>query len=170
MKSYNGRGANAITGKSVTFTPKTPGTLTITSRIKGKGSTQKITVVQPAINDIQFTDNNGNKIEKAGWGQKINIWIDQKGLDNEKLTIVLLDSDTIQDDPVKTITVNAYDGGLIPVTLDAAMRNKTGDQGSIYVKISAPELVAKGEGQVLPKTYKLNVQDKKGNFQCKAGQ
>ncbi|MET3038354.1 PAAR-like protein [Chryseobacterium sp. NRRL B-14859] len=161
--------SNAVTGKSVTFTPKTPGTLTITSRIKGKGSTQKITVVQPAINDIQFTDNNGNKIEKAGWGQKINIWIDQKGLDNEKLTIVLWDSDTIQDDPVKTITVNAYDGGLIPVTLDASMRNKTGDQGSIYVKISAPELVAKGEGQVFPKTYKLNVQDKKEIFNAKLG-
>ncbi|WP_353150188.1 PAAR-like protein [Chryseobacterium sp.] len=161
--------SNAVTGKSVTFTPKTPGTLTITSKIKGKGSTQKITVVQPAINDIQFTDNNGNKIEKAGWGQKINIWIDQKGLDNEKLTIVLWDSDTIQDDPVKTITVNAYDGGLIPVTLDADMRNKTGDQGSIYVKISAPELVATGEGQVFPKTYKLNVQDKKEIFNAKLG-
>ncbi len=153
--------SNAVTGKSINFTPKKPGTLTITSKIKGKGSTQTINVVQPVINDIQFTDSNGSKIDKAGWGQKVNIRIDHQGLDNEKLTIVLWDSDTVQDDPVKTITIKAYDGGLIPITLDADMKNKAGNQGLIYAKISAPDVVAIGEGLPFPKTYKLDVQDKK---------
>ncbi len=161
--------SNAVTGKSINFTPKKPGTLTITSKIKGKGSTQTINVVQPVINDIQFTDSNGSKIDKAGWGQKVNIRIDHKGLDNEKLTIVLWDSDTVQDDPVKTITIPAYDGGLIPVTLDADMKNKAGNQGLIYAKISAPDVVAIGEGLPFPKTYKLDVQDKKEIFNAKLG-
>jgi hypothetical protein len=145
--------SNAVTGKSINFTPKKPGTLTITSKIKGKGSTQTINVVQPVINDIQFTDSNGSKIDKAGWGQKVNIRIDHKGLDNEKLTIVLWDSDTVQDDPVKTITIPAYDGGLT-VTLDADMKNKAGNQGLIYVKITAPDVVAIGEG--LPSLKPIN--------------
>ena len=161
--------SNAVTGKSINFTPKKPGTLTITSRIKGKGSTQTINVVQPIINDIQFTDSNGSKIDKAGWGQKVNIRIDHQGLENEKLTIVLWDSDTVQDDPVKTITIKAYDGGLIPVTLDADMKNKAGNQGLIYAKISAPDVVAIGEGLPFPKTYKLDVQDKKEIFNAKLG-
>ncbi|QIY91596.1 PAAR-like protein [Chryseobacterium gallinarum] len=161
--------SNAVTGKSINFTPKKPRTLTITSRIKGKGSTQTINVVQPVINDIQFTDSNGSKIDKAGWGQKVNIRIDHQGLENEKLTIVLWDSDTVQDDPVKTITIKAYDGGLIPVTLDADMKNKAGNQGLIYAKISAPDVVAIGEGLPFPKTYKLDVQDKKEIFNAKLG-
>ncbi|NML70325.1 DUF4280 domain-containing protein [Chryseobacterium sp. RP-3-3] len=150
-----------VTGKSITFTPKTPGTLSITSKIKGKGVTQKVNVVQPVINDIQFTDSNGNKIEKASWGHKVNIWIDQNGLSNEEINVVLWDNDTVQDDPVKTITINPYDGGLIPVTLDSYMKDKAGNQGLIYAKVSVPKLIATGEGQSFPKTYKLDVQDKR---------
>ncbi|WP_430827552.1 N-acetylmuramidase domain-containing protein [Chryseobacterium indologenes] len=49
------------------------------------------------------------------------------------------------------------------------MKNKAGNQGLIYAKISAPDVVAIGEGLPFPKTYKLDVQDKKEIFNAKLG-
>jgi len=62
-----------------------------------------------------FTDSNGLKIEKASWGQKINVWIDQKELIGEKLEIMIWDDDIgSPDDPVKTFSIPSYNGKLIP--------------------------------------------------------
>lgn len=56
-----------------------------------------------------FTDSNGLKIEKANWGQKINIWIEQMELIGKKLEIQLLDSDIFDDDSVAPIiTIASY--------------------------------------------------------------
>lgn len=56
-----------------------------------------------------FTDSNGLKIEKANWGQKINIWIERMELIGKKLEIQLLDSDTFDDDSVTPIiTIASY--------------------------------------------------------------
>ncbi|MBD3907304.1 DUF4280 domain-containing protein [Chryseobacterium sp. C-2] len=163
--------STSITGKSITITPKAPGNLAISCFVNNKkGVTQNITIVQPIINDIMFTDSGGNKIEKASWGQKVNIFIDQKDLTGEKINLVLWDDDSGSfDDPVKTISVNSYDGGLIPLALDAGMKTKTGNHGLIFGKLSVDGLTAKGEEIASPKKYKLDVEDRKEIYSALLG-
>ncbi len=121
---------------AIQFKPATAGIKNIYCKINSqKGIRQSIEIKQAAINDVMFTDSNGLKIEKASWGQKINIWIDQKELTGEKLEIELRDSDTFDDDNVAPlISIPAYDGKLIPLNLDSNIKKKAGSQGELYVK------------------------------------
>ncbi len=41
------------------------------------------------------------------------------------------------------------------------MKGKTGNHGEIYIKVSAPELIAIGEEKNFPTSYKLDVEDVK---------
>ncbi|MGO4709817.1 PAAR-like protein [Chryseobacterium sp. 2TAF14] len=151
------------TGQSVTVTPKVAGKFAVTCKINSRsGVTKNVDVIQAIINNITFVDSQGNKIEKASWEQDINLWMEQTALEGEKIDIVLWDDDLgPTDDPVKTIAIKSYNGGLIPVTLDSSMKGKTGSHGLIYAKVTAPELIAIGEGKDFPKSYKLDVEDKK---------
>jgi len=114
-----------------------------------------------------FTDSNGLKIEKAGWGQKINIRIDQKELVGEKLEIQLRDSDAFDDDDVAPLlSIPAYDGKLIPIILDKNIKSKAGKHGELYVKVTAPEIFALNEGK---KLGKVDVQGIKEIYSAQIG-
>jgi muramidase (phage lysozyme) len=127
-----------------------------------KGVRQTIDVKQAVINDVMFTDSSGLQIEKASWGQKVNIWVNQKYLTDETLDIAVWDDDSASgDDSVWSKSIPSYDGGLIPFALDANVQKETGSHGSLYVKIQAPYVKALHEGVEFPKTYKLDVDDVK---------
>ncbi len=153
---------------AIQFKPATAGIKNISCKINSqKGIRQSIEIKQAAINDVMFTDSNGLKIQKASWGQKINIWIDQKELTGEKLEIQLRDSDTFDDDNVAPlISIPAYDGKLIPLTLDSNIKKKAGNHGELYVKINAPDLTATNESK---KLGKLDVQDKTEIYNAQLG-
>jgi len=153
---------------AIQFKPATAGIKNISCKINSqKGIRQSIEIKQAAINDVMFTDSNGLKIEKASWGQKINIWIDQKELTGEKLEIQLRDSDAFDDDDVAPLlTIPAYDGKLIPITLDKNIKGKAGKHGELYVKVTAPEIIAINEGE---KLGKVDVQDIKEIYSAQIG-
>jgi len=132
-----------------------------------KGIRIIVDVKQAVINDVMFTDSNGLKIEKASWYQKINIWIDHKELIGEKLEIRLRDSDAFNDDDVAPLlTIPAYDGKLIPITLDKNIKGKAGKHGELYVKVTAPKIIAINEGE---KLGKVDVQDIKEIYSAQIG-
>lgn len=164
-------GGDKMTGsKAIQFKPATAGIKNISCKINSqKGIRQSIAIKQAVIKDVMFTDSNGLKIEKASWGQKINIWIDQKELIGEKLEIVVWDDDTGSgDDPVKTIAVENYDGKLIPFSLDNTVKNLTGKVGAFYVKVEASELTALNDGKEFPKV-KLEVSYKREIYSAQLG-
>ena len=156
--------------KTIQFKPSTAGIKNISCKINSqKGIRQSIAIKQAAINDVMFTDSNGLKIEKASWGQKINIWIEQKELIGEKLEIVVWDDDTgSPDDPVKTFMIPNYDGKLIPFSLDNSVKKLTGKNGAFYAKVKAPELTAINDGMKFPK-IRLLVNDVKEIYSAQLG-
>jgi hypothetical protein len=87
-----------VTGKSITFTPKTPGTLSITSKIKGKGVTQKVNVVVAKIIQGFWNDFGGSEISHAAWGQKVDFCVKGENIEGEEIELAIYDSDNISGD------------------------------------------------------------------------
>jgi len=87
-----------VTGKSITFTPKTPGTLSITSKIKGKGVTQKVNVVEAKISQGFWNDFGGSEISHAAWGQKVDFCVKGENIEGEEIELAIYDSDNVSGD------------------------------------------------------------------------
>jgi hypothetical protein len=109
-----------------------------------------------------FTDSNGIEIQRASWGQKINIWVQQENLIDEDIIVEVWDNDTFDgDDNVAVINKNKYDGGLISFVLDTSVKRKTGDNGKLYVRIGAPKLKLANSNAIFESKNHLDVQDKR---------
>ncbi|WP_136668421.1 PAAR-like protein [Flavobacterium sp. H122] len=128
--------------KSIEVTPSIVGNVTVTAKINTeKGITKKFEVVQPVLQKVMFTDNNGIGIEKSAWGNKINIWLKEEYLIGEKLKVSLQDKGTT----VHYFPEKIYDGGLIPLELNDALRKYTKDYAELKVVVSSDNLTFTNE-------------------------
>ncbi len=149
--------------KSISITPAVAGKQNVRCRINNQqGVTLSIDVKQAKVLGMLFTDSNGIEIQRASWGQKINIWVQQEHLTDEDIIVEVWDNDTFSgDDNVAVINKNKYDGGLISFVLDASVKQKTGDQGKLYVRIGAPKLKLANSNAIFESKNYLHVQDKR---------
>ena len=149
--------------KSISITPAVAGKQNVKCRINNQqGVTLSIDVKQAKVLGMLFTDSNGIEIQRASWGQKINIWVQQEHLTDEDIIVEVWDNDTFSgDDNVAVINKNKYDGGLISFVLDASVKQKTGDQGKLYVRIGAPKLKLANSNAIFESKNYLHVQDKR---------
>jgi muramidase (phage lysozyme) len=149
-----------IDKKTISITPVAAGKQNVQCAINREpGITSSIDVKQGKVLGMFFTDSNGIEIQRASWGQKINIWVQQEHLVGEDLTIEIWDNDAFKNDYCKVINVPKYDGNLIPFTLDSYVRGKAGDWGMLYVKIAAPKLKLANTNNVFESKNHLNVED-----------
>ncbi|ABQ04226.1 PAAR-like protein [Flavobacterium johnsoniae] len=156
--------------KTISIKPLKAGKEIVKCRInRQQGKTLSIDVKQAKVLGMMFTDSNGIEIEKSGWHQTVNIWVQQEHLIGEDLTIEIWDNDAFKDDYCKAITVKSYDGNLIPFTLDSYVKNKAGDWAMLYVKISAPKLKLANTEGVFKSKNRLDVQDKREIYSAQIG-
>ncbi|WP_157496657.1 DUF4280 domain-containing protein, partial [Flavobacterium gelidilacus] len=133
------------------ITPVTAKIENVTCKIgHRKGVKQSINIVQAKIIDACFVDNNGIKIEKANWGQTVNIYLNTEYLIGEEINIEVWDDDTFFDDGVGNKSIKSYDGKPIPLKLDKNVKDKTGTLGELYVKVFAPKLTLLNQGKGFP--------------------
>ncbi|WP_026718460.1 glycoside hydrolase family protein [Flavobacterium gelidilacus] len=99
---------------------------------------------------MPIIDNNGIKIEKASWGQTVNIYLKTEYLIGEEINIEVWDDDTFFDDGVANKSIKIYDGKPISLKLDKNVKNKTGTLGKLYVKVFAPKLTLLNQGKGFP--------------------
>lgn len=148
--------------KSISITPAVAGKQNVKCRINNQpGVTLSIDVKQAKVLGMLFTDSNGIEIQRASWGQKVNIWVQQEHLTDEDIIVEVWDSDTFDNDNVAIINKNKYDGGLISFVLDASVKKNTGDWGKLYVKIGAPRLKLANTNAIFESDNYLDVQDKR---------
>ena len=146
--------------KSISIKPAIAGKQNVKCRINNQpGVTLNIDVKQGKILGMFFTDSNGIEIQRASWGQKINIWVQQEHLTDEDIIVEVWDNDAFNNDSVAVINKNKYDGGLISFTLDADVKKETGDWGKLYVKIGAPKLKLANPNAIFESKNYLDVQD-----------
>nr|WP_294930322.1 PAAR-like protein [uncultured Flavobacterium sp.] len=152
-----------IDKKTISITPAIAGKQNVQCAINREpGITLGIDVKQGKVLGMLFTDSNGIEIQKASWGQKINIWVQQQHLTDEDIIVEVWDNDTFDgDDNVAVINKNKYDGGLISFVLDTSVKQKTGDQGKLYVRIGAPKLKLANTNAIFESKNHLDVQDKR---------
>jgi murein DD-endopeptidase MepM/ murein hydrolase activator NlpD len=132
--------------KTLTTTFRSVGTTTISARINNeKGISKTIKVVQPALENVMFTDSQGIQIEKSSWGNKVNIWLKEKYLTGEKLKISLVVGTT----PVHHFPEKVYDGGLIELHLNDDIRKYAKNEATLKVVVNATELDFPNEGKPL---------------------
>jgi muramidase (phage lysozyme) len=101
-----------------------------------------------------FTDSNGIEIKKASWGQKVNVWINHKNLEDEDFIFTVIHENTT----VHVQTIKAFNQYLIPLSLDEFMHKKVGKIGKLQIKITTPNLKVIGDGVAFPKAP-FDVQD-----------
>lgn len=132
--------------KTLTTTFRSVGTTTISARINNeKGISKTIKVVQPALENVMFTDSQGIQIEKSSWGNKVNIWLKEKYLTGEKLKISLVVGTT----SVHHFPEKVYDGGLIDLHLNDDIRKYAKNEATLKVVVNATELDFPNEGKPL---------------------
>lgn len=153
----------ALDKKSISITPAVAGKQNVKCSINNQnGVTLSIDVKQAKVLGMLFTDSNGIEIQRASWGQKINIWLQQEYLTDEDIIVEVWDNDTFDgDDNVAVINKNKYDGGLISFVLDSSVKQKTGDHGKLYVRIGAPKLKLANANAIFESKNYLDVQDKR---------
>lgn len=135
----------------IDITPPKAGIESVTCKIgHRKGVKQSINIVQAKIIDACFVDNNGIKIEKACWGQTVNIYLNTEYLIGEEINIEVWDDDTFFDDGVANKSIKSYDGKPISLKLDKNVKDKTGTLGELYVKVFAPKLTLLNQGKGFP--------------------
>ncbi|WP_262410574.1 PAAR-like protein [Flavobacterium johnsoniae] len=156
--------------KTISIKPLKAGKEIVKCRInRQQGKTLSIDVKQAKVLGMMFTDSNGIEIEKSGWHQTVNIWVQQEHLIGEDLTIEIWDNDAFKDDYCKAINIKSYDGNLIPFTLDSYVKSKAGDWAMLYVKISAPKLKLANTEGVFKSKNRLDVQDKREIYSAQIG-
>ncbi|MEP7095350.1 MAG: glycoside hydrolase family 104 protein, partial [Flavobacterium sp.] len=157
--------------KTISITPAVAGKQNITCGINREpGVTLNIDVKQAKVLGMLFTDSNGIEIQRASWGQKVNIWVRQEHLTDEDIIVEVWDSDTFDgNDSVAIINKNKYDGGLISFALDGIVKQKTGDWGKLYVKIGAPKLKLANTNAIFESENYLDVQDKREIYAAHIG-
>lgn len=152
-----------VNKKTISIKPLRAGKEIVKCRINRQpGKALSIEVKQAKILGMLFTDSTGIEIEKSSWYQTVNIWIKQEHLVSEDLTIEIWDNDKMTgDDYCKVMNVKAYDGNLIPLTLDSYIKGKAGNWGNLYVRIGAPNLKLANANNIFESKNKLDVQDKR---------
>jgi muramidase (phage lysozyme) len=145
--------------KSIEITPKTLGYLNVTSKINNNpGVTMGLDVRQAQVASMNFTNDFNTEVQKASWGQKINISIGEEFLKDENIEVIVSDS---KNNLLKTIKINKYSGDLIPLTLDNDIKSKTDQNTSFNLKIKCLDLDLMGKDEIFPTRYKLAVSDGK---------
>lgn len=96
--------------------------------------------MQAKINNVCFVDNNGIKIEKACWGQIVNIYLVTEFFIHEEIIVEVWDDDTLLDDEVASINIKKFDGKPIQLKLETIVSDKTGTVEDLYVKVFATKL------------------------------
>ncbi|MBE0393768.1 hypothetical protein [Flavobacterium sp. PL002] len=80
-----------------------------------------------------FTDSNGIEIQRASWGQKVNIWLKQEHLVDEEIKVEIWDKDYFSfNDHGGYINNKSYDGNLLSFSLNKAMKDETGSYAKLY--------------------------------------
>ncbi|WP_445722808.1 peptidoglycan DD-metalloendopeptidase family protein [Flavobacterium sp.] len=124
-----------------------------------KGVSQSIEIVEAEILNAHFTDSNGIKIENASWEQTVYIYIDAKHLSGEEINIKVYDQDYFDgNDHVGSVNTKSYNGKPLEFKLDKTVKDKTGSNGKLYFKVSAPHLTLKNSDTRFP-SEKLTVED-----------
>ncbi|PAM92344.1 hypothetical protein B4N84_26445 [Flavobacterium sp. IR1] len=156
---------------TISITPVVAGKQNVKCSINHRaGKTLSIDVKQAKVLETLFTDSNGIEIQKASWGQKINIWIKQEYLLGEEIKVEVWDDDTTSaDDRVATFTKPSYDGGLISFVLSPKVKEETGTQGKLYVRVTAPKLKLGNPNNVFESKNFLDVQDKRELYAAHIG-
>jgi len=91
--------SNPVYGKTVTFTPKNPGILHITSKINnGKEVTRDVPVVIAKITEGFWNDFGGSEISRTRWGQSVDYCIKGENIEGEKIELHIYDKDTSSGD------------------------------------------------------------------------
>ena len=157
--------------KTIYIKPLRAGKEIVKCRINRQpGKALSIEVKQAKILGMLFTDSTGIEIEKSSWYQTVNIWIKQEHLVSEDLTIEIWDNDKMTgDDYCKVMNVKAYDGNLIPLTLDSYIKGKAGNWANLYVRIGAPKLKLANENNIFKSQNRLDVQDKREIYSAQIG-
>ena len=76
------------------------------------------------------------------------------------MEIQLRDSDAFDNDDVAPLlSIPAYDGKLIQIILDKNIKSRAGKHGELYVKATAPEIIALNEGKKLGKVDVLDTRE-----------
>jgi muramidase (phage lysozyme) len=144
-----------VTGQTIDITPATAGIAHVACKINYMpGKKLTLEVKQAIVNDVMFTDSNGIEIKKASWGQKINVWINHKNLEDEDFIFTVIHENTT----VLVQTIKAFNQYLIPLSLDEFMHKKVGKIGKLQIKITTPNLKVIGDGVAFPKVS-FDVQD-----------
>jgi muramidase (phage lysozyme) len=124
-----------------------------------KGVSQSIEIVEAEILNAYFTDSNGIKINNASWEQTVYIYIDAKHLSGEEINIKVYDQDYFDgNDHVGSVNTKSYNGKPLEFKLDKTVKDKTGSNGKLYFKVSAPHLTLKNSETRFP-SEKLTVED-----------
>ncbi|MFD2907370.1 DUF4280 domain-containing protein [Flavobacterium ardleyense] len=129
----------------IDITPSKAGIESVTCKIgHRKGVTKPIDIKEAKLNDAYFVDNNGIKIQNASWEQKVNIYLKTEFLIGEEINIQVFDQDYMSgNDPVYFKNIKKFDGNLISFKLDKSIKEKTGDWGRLYFKVTAAHLTLK---------------------------
>ncbi|MBE0392399.1 PAAR-like protein [Flavobacterium sp. PL002] len=152
-----------IDKKTIAITPTVAGKQSVKCGINNQpGKISTIDVKQAKIHGMLFTDSNGIEIQRASWGQKVNIWLKQEHLVDEEITVEIWDKDYFSfNDHGGYINNKSYDGNLLSFSLNKAMKDETGSYAKLYIKVVAPKLtLANGDNKYESNTY-LEVEDER---------